>query len=159
MNDKPIIRFKYVWENISDPAVYDTITGYFYFINDEDDIERIVGLLNNLHQKNQQLKHYNLYEDNKRLQTIIADLKKENEKLRQMIKENVFQRYNEGSLADLEFKAIAYDDIINVKLSDESEPKVIVYCNYGKRKNIMSFCQMFIPFGIAYEIKEVIDDE
>lgn len=82
MNDKPIIRFKYVWENISDPAVYDTITGYFYFINDEDDIERIVGLLNNLHQKNQQLKHYNLYEDNKRLQTIIADLKDENERLR-----------------------------------------------------------------------------
>lgn len=42
----------------------------------------VVRLLNNLHQENQQLKHYKLYEDNKRLQTIIADLKEENEQLR-----------------------------------------------------------------------------
>lgn len=47
----------------------------------------IVGLLNQLHQENQQLKHYKLYEDNKRLQTIIADLKDENEKLRKELKE------------------------------------------------------------------------
>lgn len=39
-------RFKYVWENISDPAIHDTKTGNCYFIHDEDDIERIVGLLN-----------------------------------------------------------------------------------------------------------------
>ena len=91
-------------------------------------------------------------------QATIQSLKEENEQLRQMIKENVFQQYNEGSLADLKFKAIAYDDIIKVKLSDESEPKVMVYCNYGKRENIMSFCQMFIPFGVAYEIKEVNDE-
>lgn len=89
MIDKPVInvdlkmtRFKYVWENISDPAIYDTITGNCYFINDEDDIEMIVGLLNALHKENQRLKHYKLYEDNKRLQTIIVDLKEENKQLR-----------------------------------------------------------------------------
>lgn len=92
-------------------------------------------------------------------QATISALKGENEQLRQMIKENVFHQYNEGSLADLKFKAIAYDDIIKVEMSNELEPRVIVYCNYGKRDNVMSFCQMFIPFGIAYEIKEVIDDE
>lgn len=90
---------------------------------------------------------------------MLNQLNNENEQLRQMIKENVFQQYNEGSLADLEFKAIAYDDIVKVKLSDESEPKVIVICKQGKKENVKSFCQMFIPFGIAYEIKEVIDDE
>ena len=90
---------------------------------------------------------------------MLNQLNNENEQLRQMIKENVFQQYNEGSLADLKFKAIAYDDIIKVEMSNELEPRVIVYCNYGKRDNVMSFCQMFIPFGIAYEIKEVIDDE
>ena len=89
---------------------------------------------------------------------MLNQLNNENEQLRQMIKENVFQQYNEGSLADLEFKAIAYDDIVKVKLSDESEPKVIVICKQGKKENVKSFCQMFIPFGIAYEIKEVIDD-
>lgn len=82
-------------------------------------------------------------------QSIIQSLKAKNDKLRELIKENVFGRYEKGSLADLKFKAIAYDDIIKVKLSYESEPKVIVYCNYGKRNNIMSFCQMFIPFGVA----------
>ena len=92
-------------------------------------------------------------------QSIIQSLKANNDKLRELIKENVFGRYEKGSLADLKFKAIAYDDIIKVKLSYESEPKVIVYCNYGKRNNIMSFCQMFIPFGVAFEIKEVVDDE
>lgn len=46
MIDKSMTQFKYVWENISDPAIYDAITGNCYFINDEDDIERIVGLLN-----------------------------------------------------------------------------------------------------------------
>lgn len=43
----------------------------------------ICELLNTLHQENQQLKHYKLYEDNKRLQTIIADLKEENEQLKE----------------------------------------------------------------------------
>lgn len=90
---------------------------------------------------------------------MLNQLNNENEQLRQMIKGNVFHQYNEGSLADLKFKAIAYDDIIKVKLSDESEPKVIVICKQGKKGNVISFCQMFIPFGIAYEIKEVIDDE
>lgn len=85
----------------------------------------------------------------------IRQLKEENEHLRQMIKENVFQRYNEGSLADLEFKAIAYNDIVKVEMSNESEPKVIVYCKQGKKENVKSFCQMFIPFGMPYEIKEI----
>lgn len=84
-------------------------------------------------------------------------LEKENEQLRQMIKENVFQRYKVGSLADLKFKAIAYDDIVKVEISYESEPKVIVYCKQGKREDIKSFCQMFIPFGVYYEINEVIE--
>lgn len=86
-------------------------------------------------------------------------LEKENEQLRQMIKENVFQRYRESSLADLEFKAIAYEDIVKVEMSNELEPRVIVYCRQGKKENIMSYCQMVIPFGVPYEIKEVIDDE
>ena len=89
----------------------------------------------------------------------IVELEEENEKLRQMIKGNVFERYREGSLADLEFKAIAYDDIVKLEMSYESEPKVIVICRQGKKENVKSFCQMFIPFGIVYEIKEVIDDE
>ena len=91
-------------------------------------------------------------------QSIIQSLKAKNDKLRELIKENVFGRYEKGSLADLKFKAIAYDDIIKVKLSYESEPKVIVYCNYGKRNNIMSFCQMFIPFGVAFEIIQHYED-
>jgi hypothetical protein len=102
------------------------------------------------------LKHYN--EVNSEQQATTQSLKEENDKLRELIKENVFQRYREGSLADLEFKAIAYDDIIKVKLSDESEPKVIVICKQGKKENVKSFCQMFIPFGGYYEIKEG-DDE
>ena len=90
---------------------------------------------------------------------LLNSLANENEQLRQMIKGNVFERYREGSLADLKFKAIAYDDIVKVEMSYELEPRVIVYCKQGKKENVMSFCQMFIPFGIVYEIKEVIDDE
>lgn len=135
----------------------DNATNKRYHLLLINDIEEIVDLLNELSDENNIL---NKNEDDLKECTIEnIKLKEENEKLRQMIKENVFQQYSEGSLADLEFKAIAYDDIIKVKLSDESEPKVMVYCNYGKRKNVMSFCQMFIPFGIVYEIKEVIDDE
>lgn len=85
----------------------------------------------------------------------IQRLEKENEQLRQMIKENVFERYREGSLADLEFKAIAYDDIVKLEMSYESGPKVIVICRQGKKENVKSFCQMFIPFGVYYEIKEL----
>ena len=97
-------------------------------------------------------KMFRLEDENKKL-------KEENDQLRQMIKENVFGRYAEGSLADLEFKAIAYDDIIKLETSYESEPKLIVVCKRGKKENVQSFCQMFIPFGIAYEIVEMIDDE
>ena len=86
-------------------------------------------------------------------------LENENDKLRGLIKGNVFGRYREGSLADLEFKATAYDDIAKLEMSYESEPKVIVICKQGKKENVKSFCQMFIPFGIAYEIVEMIDDE
>lgn len=94
-----------------------------------------------------------------RLEDENKKLKEDNKQLRQMIKDNVFGRYVEGSLTDLEFKAIAYDDIVKLKISDESEPKVVVICKQGKKENVKSFCQMFIPFGIAYEIVEMIDDE
>ena len=90
--------------------------------------------------------------------TSCDEIKKENEQLRQMIKGNVFGRYVEGSLADLKFKAIAYDDIVKVEMSYESEPKVIVVCRQGKKENVKSFCQMFIPFGVYYEIKELEDE-
>ena len=131
---------------------------YFHLGNDERDVKYVCDLLNELFNENdilkQKLKTKSIvnkqYEEMKGLQ-------KENEQLRQMIKENVFQRYREGSLADLKFKAIAYDDIVKVEMSYESEPRVIVICKQGKKENVKSFCQMFIPFGIAYEIKEVID--
>ena len=84
-------------------------------------------------------------------------LKRENDKLKELIKNNVFGRYEEGSFADLEFKAIAYDDIVKLKMSYESEPKVIVICKQGKKENVISFCQMCIPFGVYYEIKEIIE--
>jgi len=89
---------------------------------------------------------------------LLNSLADENDKLRGLIKGNVLGRYREGSLADLKFKASAYDDIVKLEMSYESEPKVIVICKQGKKENVKSFCQMFIPFGIAYEIKEVIDD-
>lgn len=60
----------------------------------------------------------------------------------------------EGSLADLKFKAIAYEDIVKLEISDESELKVIVTCKQGKKENVKIFCQMFIPLGVCYEIKE-----
>ena len=92
MIDEPIInvdlkmtRFKYVWENISDPAIYDAITGNCYFINDEDDIERIVGLLNNLHQEKQQLNMSPRCDPNE-IESMVKEihcLKEENENLRQ----------------------------------------------------------------------------
>ena len=91
-------------------------------------------------------------------QNTISQLEEENEQLRQMIKENVFGRYVEGSLADLEFKAIAYDDIIKLEIPNESEPKLIVTCKPGKVENVKSFCQMFIPFEMYYEIKELEDE-
>lgn len=90
---------------------------------------------------------------------LLNSLADENDKLRGLIKGNVLGRYREGSLADLKFKAIAYDDIVKLEMSYESEPKVIVICKQGKKENVKSFCQMFIPFGIVYEIKEMIDDE
>ena len=88
-------------------------------------------------------------------QTTIQSLKEDNDKLRELIKQNVFGMYEEGSLTDLKFKAIAYDDIVKLEISKESEPKVIVSCKQGKKENVQSFCQMFIPFEISYEIKEV----
>ena len=92
-----------------------------------------------------------------RLENENKKLKEENDKLKELIKENVFGRYREGSLADLEFKAIAYDDIVKLEMSNDSEPKVIVICKQGKKENVKSFCQMFIPFGVYYEIKEITE--
>lgn len=109
-------------------------------------------LLNQLTEENEQLKQkVDFY---KYFQKDARELEKENELLRQMIKENVFGRYEEGSLMDLEFKAIAYDDIVRLEISDESELKVIVICKQGKKESVKSFCRMFIPFGVCYEIKE-----
>lgn len=66
--------------------------------------EEVVDLLNTLHQENQQLKHYKLYEDNKRLQTIIADLKEENEQLKQELQgmEELFWVLRDRSCQDFE---------------------------------------------------------
>lgn len=86
----------------------------------------------------------------------LNELAEENDKLKKLIKGNVFGEYREGSLTDLKFKAIAYDDIVKVEMSYESEPKVIVICKQGTKENVKSFCQMFIPFGVYYEIKEII---
>lgn len=90
-------------------------------------------------------------------QATIQSLKEDNDKLRELIKKYVFGRYVEGSLSDLKFKAIAYDDIVKLELSNDSEPKVIVSCKQGKKETAKRFCQMFIPFGIAYEIVEMIE--
>lgn len=143
------------------PKLRDNETECFYhLVDNERNAEIFCERLNNLVEENEQLKKRNkfLEEFDGRAKTV-ANLKEENEQLRQMIKKNVFGRYREGSLADLEFKAIAYDDIVKVEMSYESEPKVIVICRQGKRENVKSFCQMFIPFGIAYEIIEMIEDE
>lgn len=109
-------------------------------------------LLNQLTEENKQLKQkVDFY---KYFQKDARELEKKNDHLRKMIKENVFERYEEGSLADLEFKAIAYDDIVRLEIYDESEPKVIVICRQGKKESVKSFCQMFIPLGVYYKIKE-----
>lgn len=114
MSDKPVIRFKYVWENISDPALYDTITGNCYFINDEDDIGRIVGVLNNLHQENQQLNMSPRCDPNE-IESMVKEihcLKEENRELRQKIKHCVYVdvdnekgcmncKYNIGSICSI----------------------------------------------------------
>ena len=138
-------------------------------------ISDVVELLNALYEENEQLKEeikplkqkeevlnkiWRTYLENKlkeenEQQTTIQSLKEDNDKLRKLIKQNVFRMYEEGSLTDLKFKAIAYDDIVKLEISKESEPKVIVICKQGKKENVQSFCQMFIPFGISYEIKEV----
>lgn len=138
-------------------------------------ISDVVELLNALYEENEQLKEeikplkqkeevlnkiWRTYLENKlkeenEQQKTIQSLQEDNDKLRKLIKQNVFGMYEEGSLTDLKFKAIAYDDIVKLEISKESEPKVIVICKQGKKENVQSFCQMFIPFGISYEIKEV----
>ena len=125
------------------------------FTNDEFE-----DFLNELNDENDILKQQlqTRYIVNKQYEEL-QRLKKEKKKKKKLIKDNVFGRYAEGSLADLEFKAAAYDDIVKLGISNESEPKVLVVCKQGKRENAKSFCQMFIPFGIAYEIVEMIDDE
>ena len=111
--------------------------------------EEVVNLLNEQTVENQKLtKERNRYK---------GQIKQKNDKLKGLIKGNVFGRYREGSFADLEFKAIAYDDVVKLEMSYESEPKVIVICRQGKKETVKSFCQMFIPFGVYYEIKEGID--
>ena len=153
-------RFEKTKSDVADFRIYDYKNENAYFINsDEHTIDCLVDLLNELSDENDGHREeiINSHIAYVKCLNEIKDLKEENEQLRQMIKGNVFHQYREGSLADLEFKSIAYDDIIEVKLSDELEPKVIVSCRQGKKENVKSFCQMFIPFGIAYEIKEIIE--
>ena len=143
MSEKQFALDKVEKENaILSVKITDSTTDDNYFIMTkeayEDDIDEIVDCLN-------------------RQQATINKLKEENDKLRALIKGKVFGRYREGSLADMEFKATAYDDIVKVEMSYESEPKVIVICKQGKKENVKSFCQMFIPFGVYYEIKEIIE--
>ena len=71
--------------------------GYGVFANSLSPSE-ICDRLNTLHEDNQQLKHYKLYEDNKRLQIIIAGLKEENEWLKQeneALKKFIKDNFNE----------------------------------------------------------------
>ena len=150
-------RFEKSKSDITDYRIYDYEKEDAYFIDcdDESTVDAIVGLLNELSDENNIL---NKNEDDLKECTIEnIKLREENDKLKGLIKENVFGRYREGSLADLEFKAIAYDDIVELEISNELEPKVIVICKQGKKENVKSFCQMFIPFGLYYEIKEVND--
>ena len=150
-------RFEKSKSDITDYRIYDYEKEDAYFIDcdDESTVDAIVGLLNELSDENNIL---NKNEDDLKECTIEnIKLREENDKLRGLIKGNVFGRYREGSLADLEFKAIAYDDIVELEMSDELEPKVIVICKQGKKENVKSFCQMFIPLGVHYEIKEVIE--
>ena len=150
-------RFEKSKSDITDYRIYDYEKEDAYFIDcdDESTVDAIVGLLNELSDENNIL---NKNEDDLKECTIEnIKLREENDKLKGLIKENVFGRYREGSLADLEFKAIAYDDIVELEISNELEPKVIVICKQGKKENVKSFCQMFIQFGVHYEIKEVIE--
>ena len=150
MSEKRFIVFpnNVVWDNQLGEVVCRCI------LEGIGDAENVCQRLNELHEENQQLKN-----DCGILVQSNQEYRKENDKLKELIKENVFGMYEEGSLTDLEFKAIAYDDIVKLEISDESEPKVVVICKQGKKENVKSFCQMFIPFGIAYEIVEMIDDE
>ena len=150
MSEKRFIVFpnNVVWDNQLGEVVCRCI------LEGIGDAENVCQRLNELHEENQQLKN-----DCGILVQSNQEYRKENDKLKELIKENVFGMYEEGSLTDLEFKTIAYDDIVKLEISDESEPKVVVICKQGKKENVKSFCQMFIPFGIAYEIVEMIDDE
>ena len=65
--------------------IIDKKTDKCYPVRYVEGVYELTDLLNELSEENEKLKHYNLYEDNKRLQTIIADLKEENDQLRQEI--------------------------------------------------------------------------
>lgn len=136
----------YYLRDVTDHSVYFHRNYGKLFSEYKEDIELVSSLLNELADKVDER------------QATINKLKEENEQLRHMIKENILGRYAEGSLADLEFKAIAYDDIIKLEIPNESEPKLIVTCKPGKVENVKSFCQMFIPFEMYYEIKELEDE-
>lgn len=156
MSEKRFVLF-----GLDNETIKDDVTKECYWVIEYVQRKKLVDLLNELNDENRQLKQSNdRFADTVAKQvSLLIELRKEKEHLRQVIKENVFQRYNEGSLADLEFKAIAYDDIVRVEMSNELEPRVIVYCKQGKKENIMSYCQMVIPFGVPYKIIEVIGNE
>lgn len=71
----------------SEEEIYDIFAYTDYLLENDCMIisDEVENLLNKFAKENEQLKHYKLYEDNKRLQTIIADLKEENEQLKQEV--------------------------------------------------------------------------
>ena len=89
---------------------------------------------------------------------LLNTLHQENTELKRMIKANVLKHYRDGSLADLQFKAIAYDDITQVEMDYTSEPILKIYCKPNTRQNIQSFIQLFVPLGVYFEVIDELDD-
>ena len=85
---------------------------------------------------------------------LLNQLHQENQELREMIKAKALKQYRDGSLEDLQFNAIAYDDIIKIEMDYESEPTLKIYCKPNTRQNIQSFILLFVPLGVYFEIIE-----
>ena len=120
----------------------------------KEDVEKVVALLN---EQDEDIKDFTdkIFEQSEK----IGELQKENEQLRNLIKANVFREYRGGSLADFQFKSIAYDDIVNVEMNYDAEPKLTIYCKKGTKSDIERYARvktfnLFIPVGIDYIIKE-----
>lgn len=155
-DDSEMTRFKYVWENISDPAIYDTITGNFYFINDEDDIERIVGLLNNLHQEKQQLNMSPRCDSNE-IESMVKEihcLKEGNEQLQKknkILEEDVNDYHN--ALFDLQEK---YDKL---EKGNERLRKKLECCEYSHFLNELDEIHKKIDEGDLSDFSPLKEDK